>query len=125
MIVLHIACLEARLDFILYILQIEKLDASSRTITKNIALHYLVRHAFEETEERDKFEKIVGIFIKKGVDINAQNEPSLETSLHYACVRGTLYNPTQPPKCALPELGRVQTASILLSFDAKVDLKNR
>ncbi len=84
--VLHIAAMEKKLLAMEFLLNIPSVNVTAVSASNNTALHYLVRHTFDDAEHL-LFVKLLQLMLNKGLNINFQNE-SMETPLFLACRKG-------------------------------------
>ena len=81
--------MEKHLEVLDLLIQQETVDVTAKASNKNIPLHYLVRHQYNDQEQR-LTEKIIHLMIKRGVSVNSANDMG-ETPLFQACLRGTAF----------------------------------
>jgi ankyrin repeat protein len=82
--------MEKQLEILDFLIQQEGVDVMAPANNKNVSLHYLVRHQFDD-QEQILCDKIIQHMIKRGVAIDAQNDMR-ETPLFQSCLRGTIFS---------------------------------
>eukprot|EP01119_Soliformovum_irregulare_P019969 TRINITY_DN6410_c1_g3_i3.p1 TRINITY_DN6410_c1_g3~~TRINITY_DN6410_c1_g3_i3.p1 ORF type:complete len:678 (+),score=240.20 TRINITY_DN6410_c1_g3_i3:156-2036(+) len=103
---LLIAVEDKNLDVCEFLLDLPQVDPKITSPNRNTALHYFVRHIFDESQSK-YVASIISKFISRGTDIDAKNDHG-ETPIFLACMKGTL-----------------QTVAVLMAMKANLRVLNR
>jgi hypothetical protein len=47
--------MERKLNVVEFLIQLESVEINAKTTSKNIPLHYLVRHSFDDSSDKEQF----------------------------------------------------------------------